>query len=153
LLATKAAISAMKEQSQKGFIFLMEGGGSSGMATPKYITYGVSKAGMGQLMKSLNAELKELGLLPKISVHNLSPGMVITDLLVRPPPSPPPEPRSLRIFNILCERPSTVASWLVPRIRGVSKPGQSIQFLTPYGVAWRFVTARFRRNRFFEEKK
>jgi chlorophyll(ide) b reductase len=43
LTATKAAIAAMREQTQKGNIFLMEGGGSNGMATPNYATYGVSK--------------------------------------------------------------------------------------------------------------
>jgi len=50
------------------------------MATPKYAAYGVSKAGLPQLMKSLNAELKELKLLDRLSINCVSPG---PSLLIR----------------------------------------------------------------------
>lgn len=71
--------------------------------------------------------------------------MVVTDLLL----SSSTGKGALKIFNILAERPETTAAWLVPRMRGaISKPsGEYLKFLTPTGVAWRFATAPWRRNR------
>lgn len=74
LLCTKEAITLMKNQERPGKIFLVEGAGSTGMPTPKYLAYGASKAGVVQIMKSLNAELKEAGL-GHIMVDTVSPGI------------------------------------------------------------------------------
>jgi len=73
--------------------------------------------------------------------------MVITDLLL----TGNREKRSLKVFNILAEKPETAAEWLVPRMRGVAdkpRPGSRyISYLTVPGVVWRFFTAPWRRNR------
>mmetsp|Transcript_16497 Transcript_16497/g.20384 ORF Transcript_16497/g.20384 Transcript_16497/m.20384 type:complete len:107 (-) Transcript_16497:1371-1691(-) len=71
----KAAAMNMQKNNKtsKGHIFLMEGAGSLGRATPNFASYGVSKAGYLQLLKSLKAEAKEIG----VSVHTISPGMVV----------------------------------------------------------------------------
>ena len=79
--------------------------------------------------------------------------MVITDLLVKKPTETYKPP--YKIFNILAEKADTVADWLVPRILGASQPGKtgkSIEYLTFYGVLWRFLTAPFRSNRIINEK-
>lgn len=47
-----------------------------------------------------------------IGVHNLSPGLVLTDLLLRDS-----TPVARRFFNALAEEPATVAAALAPRIR------------------------------------
>ena len=47
-------------------------------------------------------------------MHNLSPGMVLTDLLLRDA-----SPVARRFFNTLAEEPETVAAALVPRMRAV----------------------------------
>jgi hypothetical protein len=85
------------------------------------------------------------------------------------------EPRVLKVFNILAERPRTVAQWLVPRVRyshphpptrllayltfrracgayhrAASGSGRYIKFLTAVGAAWRFATFFRRKNRFFD---
>ena len=49
-----------------------------------------------------------------VGVHNLSPGMVLTDLLLRDA-----APAARRFFNALAEEPETVAAALVPRVRAV----------------------------------
>ena len=88
-----------------------------------------------------------------MGIHTVSPGMVITDLLIKKPSENYKPP--YRIFNILAEKPDTVADWLVPRILGASKPGKtgkSIEYLTPTGALWRFLTAPFRANRIINEK-
>ena len=153
LFGTKVATQVMEEQSEGGHIFLMEGAGSNGMVTAQFATYGVSKAGFPQLLKSLVKENRS----SKVGIHALSPGMVITDLLMKSPPNSIEEAakRPYRIFNILAEKPSTVASWLVPRIEGATRPGSTgtaHRYLTPLGVVWRFLTFFTRRNRLIDEK-
>jgi NAD(P)-dependent dehydrogenase (short-subunit alcohol dehydrogenase family) len=129
-----------------------------------------------------------------VSVHTVSPGMVTTQLLLgtdapqetilssggsggggggsgsgsgsdNPLPLPPnPNKRSLWVFNILAERPDTVAEWLVPRMRALvakeppKKSGSAvkavkpeyIKFLTPVGGVYRFLTMSSRKNRLFD---
>ena len=84
----------------------------------------------------------------KIGIHNFSPGMVLTDLLLEGATL-----ENKRAFDILCEHPETVAAFLVPRIRctvarGLS--GQYIRYLTVYRALSRFATAPFRLGRFFD---
>ena len=49
---------------------------------------------------------------PRVGIHTLSPGMVLTPLLLDGATD-----RNKAIFNILCEQPETVAAFLVPRVR------------------------------------
>ena len=60
--------------------------------------------------------------------------------------------QSTRIFNILAEKPETVAKFLVPRIKEIKGSGKSIRYLTRKGIMWRFFTANKRKNKFFDEK-
>lgn len=143
LLGCKVAINAMLEEPQrKGHVFNMDGAGANGMSTPNFAVYGATKAALPQLMKSLVKETAGTN----VGIHTLSPGMVLTDLLM----SGNREPRVLKVFNILAERPRTVAQWLVPRIRAASGSGLYIKFLTAVGAAWRFATFFRRKNRFFD---
>lgn len=83
----------------------------------------------------MQAELKAMGE-TKVGVHNLSPGMVTTQLLM----SGADNPQSKWFINCLAETPDTVADFLVPRIRDIpsKRPlpgqgpttGQYIKFLT-----------------------
>ena len=137
LFGCRAALNAM---SEGGTIFNMDGTGSRGNATPRSAAYGVSKAALPQLAKTLAQETRGTG----VKVHTLSPGMVMTPLLLEGA-----SPSSLKIFNILAEHPETTAAWLVPRIRGATDlpSGQYIKYLTPSSVVWRFATAWKRRDR------
>lgn len=47
----------------------------------RFAAYGATKRGLAQFTKSLQAELKLLDI-KNVTVHNLSPGMVTTDLLM-----------------------------------------------------------------------
>lgn len=50
--------------------------------------------------------------LRSIGVHNLSPGMVLTDLLLMDA-----SPVGRRFINVLADEPETVAAAVVPQIR------------------------------------
>ena len=74
-------------------------------------THKATKTGLAQLNTSLRKELQTAGV-TGIGVHNLSPGMVLTDLLLKGA-----SPVARRIFNALAEEPETVAAALAPKVR------------------------------------
>jgi 3-oxoacyl-[acyl-carrier protein] reductase len=117
------------------------------MTTPTFATYGFSKAGMSQLTKTLAKENQELG----IGVHLIVPGMAITDLL--DPKSKSKDVR--RIFNILAELPEEMAEFFVPKLRSLEQgdlKSRQWDYLTPLSVVWRFLTARWRKNRLIDDE-
>lgn len=147
LFGCRAAIRTLIEQKKRdnkaGHVFNMDGAGSNGMATPNFAIYGASKALLPQLMKSLVKETKSYG----IGIHTLSPGMMITDLLL----NGSKDKKTLKIFNILAVLPETSAAWLVPRVRktALSKgfsTGRYYKFLTFWSVLWKFATSCFRKK-------
>ncbi|EIE27680.1 NAD(P)-binding protein, partial [Coccomyxa subellipsoidea C-169] len=145
LLCTRAAMRLMAAQPRGGHIFNMDGAGADGLPTPQYAAYGATKAGIAHLKGSLGAEAAREG--APVGVHCLSPGMVLTNLLLEGASD-----INKQIFNILCEQPETVAAFLVPRARTVAARGEAgryIRFLTLPRALLRFITAPLRTNRFF----
>jgi chlorophyll(ide) b reductase len=140
LLGCRAALGVMLPQGQ-GHIFNMDGRGADGSATPDMAAYGATKRAIPQLTRTLAKETEGSG----VGVHTLSPGMVLTDLLLHNA-----TPQAKRIYNILAEKPETVALWLVERARNVEGNGRYIRFLTNPKATWRFATAWRRKNRFFD---
>lgn len=74
LFATQTALKASLMQQSPVKIILVDGAGSNQSATPNYLTYGFSKAGIPQLMKSLLAEISSDPRLAHVSIHTISPG-------------------------------------------------------------------------------
>ncbi|PNH11476.1 Chlorophyll(ide) b reductase NOL, chloroplastic, partial [Tetrabaena socialis] len=108
------AIRVMRAQPSHGHVFNMDGAGADGNATPRFAAYGATKRSLAQLGKSLGAELGILGI-KNVAIHNLSPGMVTTELLMTGADTP-----TAKFFiNCLAEPASDVADYLVPRIRAV----------------------------------
>jgi len=97
-------------------------------------THKSTKSALTQLTQFLGAELEEAGV-DTVGVHNLSPGMVLTDLLLLDS-----TPVARRFFNALAEEAETVAADLVPRVRAVQGTRTSIEFLDPAGTLLRVLT-------------
>eukprot|EP00252_Welwitschia_mirabilis_P010632 TRINITY_DN2401_c0_g1_i2.p1 TRINITY_DN2401_c0_g1~~TRINITY_DN2401_c0_g1_i2.p1 ORF type:complete len:335 (+),score=58.41 TRINITY_DN2401_c0_g1_i2:113-1117(+) len=106
MICCREAIRMMSSQSRGGHIFNMDGAGSDGRPTPRYAAYGATKRSIVHLTKSLQAELKMQGI-KKIVMHNLSPGMVTTDLLM----SGSTTKQAKFFINVLAETPETVADF------------------------------------------
>eukprot|EP01128_Nolandella_sp_AFSM9_P004834 TRINITY_DN2254_c0_g1_i1.p1 TRINITY_DN2254_c0_g1~~TRINITY_DN2254_c0_g1_i1.p1 ORF type:complete len:330 (-),score=53.08 TRINITY_DN2254_c0_g1_i1:593-1582(-) len=144
MLTASIALDAMRKQKNPSHFFFTAGGGSSGRATPNYAAYGFTKAGVRQLQQSLVKELQELRQLEPsnsvVGVHVVSPGMVFTDLLIRPPPAPAPTRSALKIFNILAVPPQVATAWLAPRIRGARGTSSTITYMSLFDAALRFLT-------------
>jgi chlorophyll(ide) b reductase len=88
-----------------------------------------------------------------IGLHNISPGMVTTDLLM----SGADTSQSKFFINCMAEPPEVVADFLVPRIREAARKrstGSSIKFLTPikaYSNLFARLIAGKRKNRYVPE--
>ena len=138
---TQEALRIMIKQGY-GHIFNMEGLGSRGRSAPKNSIYGYSKNPIPYLTKTLQEEIKETG----VGVHDLSPGMVTTDLLLSEL-----EPDQRKIINILADPPEVVAKFLVEKARNVTGSGKNIFYLTTPKIVWRFLTSFKRKNRLIDE--
>jgi len=132
---------------KRGAIYSMEGLGSNNMIQEKTILYGTTKHALTYFMKGLAKELEGTG----VVAGRLSPGMMLTDFITR---SPDGQPAAIeynesfrRIFNILADRPETVAAYFIPRMLANTKNNVQIAWLTGGKAVWRFMMAPFNRRR------
>lgn len=139
-----------------GFFYAMEGLGSRGEIMPGATLYACSKYALAYLLRALAKESKGTN----VSVGALSPGMVVTDLLLARQGglagAATLAPEQKRIFSILADRVETVAPWLVSRVladvASGPRPGSYRRFawLTTPKVALRFATAAFVKRKVFD---
>ncbi|EFJ51061.1 hypothetical protein VOLCADRAFT_103703 [Volvox carteri f. nagariensis] len=144
LLSTRQAISLFSRQPGGGHVFNVDGAGADGFPTPNYAAYGATKAGVTHLTATLQRELEGTA----VRLHTVSPGMILTDLLLEGATA-----ANKQAFNILCEHPETVAAFLVPRIKSAvarDVSGTYTRYLTPTSALLRLATAPSRLGRFFD---
>lgn len=158
MLCCQAAIQCMRRQKAGGHVFNMDGAGADGNPTPRFAAYGATKRALVQLSKSIQAELKMAGV-DNVGLHNLSPGMVTTELLM----SGSDTAQAKFFINCLAETPDVVADFLVPRIRdvpskqslgGAPATGEYIKYLTPvkaYSAILTRLVAGKNKNRYVME--
>ncbi|KAI3448727.1 hypothetical protein Pfo_005392 [Paulownia fortunei] len=129
MICCREAINMMQTQPRGGHIFNIDGAGSDGRPTPRFAAYGATKRSVVHLTKSLQAELRMQDV-KNVIVHNLSPGMVTTDLLM----SGANTKQAKFFINVLAEPAEVVAQYLVPNIRSIPTNGSGkptyIRFLT-----------------------
>ena len=131
-----------------GWIFNMEGFGSNDMYQPGVSLYGTSKRALTYFTRSFVREVKGTN----VRVGLLSPGMVMTDLLVGELPTDPKELRTFKkVVNILADEVDTVTPFLVNRILSAKKNGIHIQWLTKRKASMRFLFAPFSRRDLFTD--
>ena len=130
-----------------GQIWNMEGLGSNNMIQVKTILYGTTKHALTYFTKGLAKELEGKSVL----AGRLSPGMMLTDFITKTPDgekSPVLEdPRFQKIFNLLADKPETVAACFVPRILENKKNNAHIVWLTSIKALLRFSTAAFNKRK------
>lgn len=145
LYGSKVAMQGMLEQGY-GAIYNMEGLGSRGRRRVHgLVVYGSTKAGLGYFTEALAQEAARTPVL----VGAISPGMVLTDMLLkRPTRSPKEEERTRRVFSILADQVETVTPWIARRILENERNGARIAWLTPAKVLRRFLSAPFQGDKF-----
>lgn len=141
----RVVIPAMYEQGG-GWIFNMEGFGSNGQTRPGASVYGATKIALRYFTESVSAELEST----PVKMGFLSPGIVVTDMLV-----PPPERRGERweqakeILNVLADTVETVTPFLVEGVLNAEKNGAAVRWLTRGKITRRFLMNRFKKRDLF----
>lgn len=139
MYGSRVAIQGMLAQGH-GQLYNMEGAGSNGHVRNGMSVYATSKAAVHLFSQALIQETVGTA----VQVGTISPGMVVTDLLLDPMQADPEIfARSQRIFNILSDRVETVTPYLARKILENDKPGAHIQWLTRPKIIWRFLSAPF----------
>lgn len=143
----RAALAGFIKQNH-GQLYNFEGFGSNGKMFRTGLTpYGATKSGVRYLTLALAKEVAATN----VQVGALSPGIVVTDLLLQPYAEHADElAKAKKIFNILADRVETVTPYLVERVLQNDKNGQIISWLTTAKVMSRFATAAFRKRDLFE---
>lgn len=145
---SRVAVRGMLAQ-RFGQLYNMQGAGSNGHVRQGMSVYASSKAAVRLLTQALVNETKETA----VQVGFLSPGMVVTDLLLDPLAADPASfERSRRIFNILSDRAETVAPFLAQKMLTNDKTGVKIKWLTRPKIFWRFLSAPFNKRDPFGER-
>jgi NAD(P)-dependent dehydrogenase (short-subunit alcohol dehydrogenase family) len=145
LNCNRVVIPGMYKQGG-GAIFNMEGFGSNGQTRPTAGVYGMTKYALRYFTKAVSEELANT----PVRMCYLSPGIVVTDMLV-----PPPDQRGERweqtkkILNVLADTVETVTPFLVEGMLKSTKNGEAIRWLTPGKVRWRFFSNVFRKRDIF----
>lgn len=146
IYGSQIAAAGMIKQGN-GAIYSMEGLGSNDMIQLKTILYGTTKRALTYFMKGLAKELKGTGVI----AGRLSPGMMLTDFITKTPEGGQSEvitdEKFKKIFNIMGDKPETVANFFIPRILSNNKNDTQFAWLTNRKATWRFMTARFRKGR------
>jgi NADP-dependent 3-hydroxy acid dehydrogenase YdfG len=139
LYGAQIAITGMIAQGY-GQLYNMEGFGSQGRTRPGMSVYGTTKAAIRYLTTALIEETEGTPVL----VGSISPGMVITDLVLEPMQKDPElMARSKRILNIIADRVETVTPYIVEQVLADDSHGTRIRWLTRPRLFWRFLTAPF----------
>jgi len=144
IYGSQIAAIGMRKQGH-GAIYSMEGLGSNHMIQNKTILYGTTKCALTYFMKGLAKELKGTGVI----AGRLSPGMMLTDFITKTPDGDESavlsDEKFNRLFNILADKPETVAKFFIPKILSNTKNNAQIMWLTNRKASWRFMTAAFQK--------
>lgn len=145
MYGSKVAVENMLNQGY-GQVFNMEGLGSNDMIIEKTILYGTSKRALTYFTKGLAKELKNT----TVKVGRLSPGMMLTEFITKSPTGEPShvtkDVKFKKVFNILADKPETVAQFFVPRILENTKQDAHILWLTNGKSVRRFMMAPFKKR-------
>ncbi len=147
LFAANVVLAGMKEQGS-GQFWVMEGFGSNGAVQPGMAAYGATKRGVNYLAKALRKDMAG----SNVHVNVLSPGIVVTDLLIGDYDTASAEwEKAKKIFNILGDKVETVTPWLVSGVLKASKDGARVEWLTTGKAFRRFMTAGFNKRDLFAD--
>ncbi len=147
VLACKVAMGGMVRQG-RGQVWNMEGFGSNGAAQPGMVAYGATKRAVNYLNKALRKDVAGSG----VQICTLSPGIVVTDLLVGDYDTGSADwEKAKRIFNILGDTVETVTPWLARGVLAAERDGAKVVWLTGRKAFFRFLTAAFNKRDLFAQ--
>jgi NAD(P)-dependent dehydrogenase (short-subunit alcohol dehydrogenase family) len=146
MYGSKVALRGMLDQGF-GALYNMEGLGSGSRRVDGLALYASTKCALRHLDESLARDVRGTPVL----AGALRPGMVATDFLrMQFKDRQEDWERAKRIFNILADRPDTVAPLLARRVLANTKNGVCFNLQSGYKVLFRFLAAPFRKRELFD---
>lgn len=147
--------AAVRQMMQQGFgaIYNVEGLGSNDVIQCKFALYGTAKRAVTFYTDAVAKELAEIK--SPILIGKLSPGIMITDFLTSAKGQRNAyelEEKTKKFYNVAGDYPDVIARFLVEKMIANRKTNCRIEWLTSRKIAWRFMTAGFRKRDFFKEK-
>lgn len=121
ILCCRAILKVMLKQNL-GHVFNFQGFGSNGNVRPRMLCYASTKRAIPTVTKSLVVETQG----SNVGIHDISPGMVLTDLLLKGR-----DEQTLGFVKQYAQKPEVVADSLVPQIRNVEGTGKIVRFVRP----------------------
>jgi short-subunit dehydrogenase len=146
IYGSRVAIKGMLEQEGGGWIYNLEGFGSSGRTMAGLSVYGMTKAAAAFFGKSLAKEVKDT----TVNVATIQPGMVITDMVTGQYKTPEELNKVKPIFNIIANRLTDVVPWIAEQILTNQKNGAVLEFQPRWKLLLRFATAPFIKRNVFD---
>ena len=114
-------------------IFNMGFSATGALFSRSAVSHKASKRGVAELTHFLTKELKAAGK-TSIAVHELSPGLVLTGLLLKDASK-----SALKFLHIIAEQPETVASVLVPKIRSITGRKSRMRYQPLFMIFFRLI--------------
>ena len=135
----------MKEQGG-GKIFNMEGLGSDGFMLDGMTIYGTTKSALTYFTRSFAHEARGTS----VQIGTISPGMVVTDMLLRTVSDGSAESRKKKkFFNIMADTVESVAPFLAEKMLATTVQSPKIKWLTKQRMVGKIVLAPLRRRNLF----
>lgn len=151
MLGSHVAIEGMRKQGF-GALYNMEGFGSDGSRQSGMSTYGSTKVAVRYFTRSLAAELRRTPIL----VCTLSPGVVVTDLLldVYQKGDPRNYRKARRLFQFIADRADVVGPWLCDAVLANQKTDVRLAWMTvPKAILRFFMPSYHTRNIFPDDPR
>jgi NAD(P)-dependent dehydrogenase (short-subunit alcohol dehydrogenase family) len=149
MYGARVAIEQMSAQGH-GYVYNMEGYGSDGATQPGMSVYGSTKRAVRYLTRSLVEETRG----GRVKVGSLSPGIVVTDLLLdvyrRGDPANWRKRRWL--FNLIADPVELVAPWLAERVLEDPRHGAHIAWMTVGKAILRALSPAYHRRDLFADR-
>lgn len=140
---TAEAVRRMIRQNG-GAVYNVEGMGSNDAFQTFFSLYGTAKRGLTYFTDAAAKEVAEKKY--PVIIGKLSPGIMITDFLTSANGEKGQtvlDEKTKKVYNILGDRPDTIAAFLVEKMEKNKKNGVRIEWLTGAKAAFRFMTSGF----------
>ncbi len=140
MYGSHVALKGMIAQGS-GQIYNVDGYGSNDMMRTGFTVYGSTKRALRYFTESLTKEADGLS----VQIGRISPGMVLTDLMIDGLRKLPTEQLEAikAIYNIMADSVETVTSFLVEGILANTETGAKISWLTEEKIQERFSSEEY----------
>ena len=153
ILCSKNIMPIMLKQ-KNGAIYNVEGYGSNDATMTGLSIYGTSKRGVTYFTETLAKESEEIG--GEVLIGKITPGIMITNFIgtaMGDGEKIELSPKTKNVYNILGDKPETIANFMVEKIITNQKNNVKFTYLTPLRAALRFLMAMFgKKNDYFKEE-